>query len=141
MVFRKPGDPLWKEAWRVTEGLIATMGDEVGRRGAAFLVVTLSSGIQVHPDPGVREAYRRQIGATDLFYPDRRVKALCDRKGIPALSLAPLFLDYAERNRVFLHGFGDNMGGGHWNRDGHRLAGGLIARAVCDALEKRKGAR
>jgi hypothetical protein len=132
MVFREPRDPLRTEAWRVTEGLIAAMGNEVAGRGAAFLVVTIADGISVHPDPGVREAFRRGVGAESLFYPERRIEALCDRNGIPTLSLGPPFLEYAERNRIFLHGSGNNLGKGHWNREGHRLAGSLIARAVCE---------
>ena len=49
------------------------------------------------------------------------------------LNLAPLFQSYAEENKVFLHGFqsSGNLGRGHWNEDGHRLAGELIARWLC----------
>ncbi len=137
MVFREPADPLWREAWRVTEGLIGTMGAEVAARGKAFLVVTVSSGIQVHPDPQVREAFLRGAAAGNLFYPERRIEELCRRRGIPALALGPPFLEYAGRNRTFLHGFGSSLGFGHWNREGHRLAGALIARAVCGEMEKR----
>lgn len=139
MVFREPGDPLWQEAWRVTEGLLATAADEVAARGKAFLVVTVSSGVQVHPDPRVREAFRRGAGAGDLFYPERRIEELCRRRGIPVLVLGPPFAEYAGRNRVFLHGFGSNLGQGHWNREGHRLAGTLIAREICKETERRKG--
>ena len=131
MIYRDPADPAWKEAWRVTERLIEAMGDEVKGRGASLLVVTLSNGIQVHPDPAVRAAYAQRIGAPDLFYPERRIGALCERKGIAFLSLAPPFQEHAEKHGARLHGFGANLGAGHWNRDGHDLAGRLIARAIC----------
>ncbi len=140
MVYREPAGPAWTEAWRVTERLIETMNDEVKARGALFVVVTLSNGIQVHPDPAVRGAYARRIGAPDLFYPERRIGAFCGRKGIPVLCLAPLFQRYAETHKVFLHGFGADLGTGHWNRDGHRLAGTLLARAVCEELDRRNPA-
>jgi hypothetical protein len=131
LVYREPADPRWIEAWRVTEGLIRTMDKEVRGRGASFLVVTLSNSIQVHPDPAVRQAYAKRIGVPDLYYPERRIGAFCDRHGIPVISLAPDFQEYAETHKVYLHGFGENLGGGHWNRDGHRLAGRLIAQAIC----------
>jgi len=134
LVYREPADPRWVEAWRVTERLIEAMDDEVRGRGAAFLVVTLSNGVQVHPDPALRRAYAKRIGVPDLFYPERRIRALCDRKGIPVLSLAPLFQEYAETHKAYLHGFGANLGAGHWNRDGHGLAGRLIAQAICRGL-------
>ncbi len=139
-IYLEPEGPAWTQAWRVTERLIEAMDDEVRARGALFLVVTLSNGIQVHPDPALRAAYAKRIGAPDLFYPERRLRALCERKGIPVLCLAPPFQEYAETRKTFLHGTGASLGAGHWNRDGHRLAGRLIARAICDHLAAR-GAR
>ncbi len=139
LVYREPADPRWIDAWRVTERLIEAMDDEVRARGASFLVVTLSNGIQVHPDPALRRAYAERIGVADLFYPERRIRALCDRKGIPVLSLAPLFREHAETHNVYLHGLGANVGAGHWNRDGHGLAGRLIAQAICRSLGEIQG--
>lgn len=138
LVYREPIDPRWVEAWRVTERLIETMDNEVRGRGASFLVVTLSNGIQAHPDPAVRRAYAERIGVPDLYYPERRIGAFCDRHGIPVLSLAPDFQQYAERHKVYLHGFGENLGAGHWNQDGHRLAGRLIAQAICRNLSRQR---
>jgi hypothetical protein len=72
-----------------------------------------------------------RLGVHDLFYPDLRIKALGDREGFPVLNLAPLLQAYAEQHKVFLHGFGTNMGSGHWNAEGHRLAGEAIAHKLC----------
>jgi hypothetical protein len=131
MVYVKPRDPVWKEAWQITEELIVLMRDEIKEKGADFLVVTLSNGIQVYPDPAVRQAFMERLGVHDLFYPDLRIKALGDREGFPVLNLAPLLQAYAEQHKVFLHGFGTNMGSGHWNAEGHRLAGEAIAHKLC----------
>ncbi|MFN2599374.1 MAG: SGNH/GDSL hydrolase family protein, partial [Pyrinomonadaceae bacterium] len=57
VLFSEPTDPETKEAWEVTDKLIVQMRDEVQSRGAKFLVVTLSYGIQVHPDAQAREAF------------------------------------------------------------------------------------
>ncbi len=43
---------------------------------------------------------------------------------------------YAEQNKVFLHGFGANIGNGHWNQLGHRLAGEWIAQKLCEGFLK-----
>ncbi len=88
-VYLAPADPAWDEAWRVTEGLILLMRDEVEAHGAKFLVVTGSNSIQVYPDPTVRQRFMRSVGADDLFYPNRRIKALVEREAIEALTLAP----------------------------------------------------
>jgi hypothetical protein len=38
---------------------------------------------------------------------------------------------YADQNKVFLHGFGSDLGNGHWNASGHQLASQLIAQKLC----------
>jgi hypothetical protein len=108
------------------------MRDEVAARGAKFVVVTLSNGPQVLPDPAVRERFRNRFGITDLFYPDNRIKAVGARAGIPVITLAPDMQVFAQQNNVFLHGFGENIGNGHWNVAGNRVAGELIAKKLCE---------
>lgn len=132
LVYLEPVNAVWNDAWRVTEGLIAAMRDEVVSRGAKFVVVTLSNGPQVQPDPKLREEFKRRWGIAELFYPDNRIKELCVREKIPVITLAPELQEFAERNRVSLHGFGSNPGNGHWNAVGHRLAGELIAKKLCE---------
>ena len=134
LIYREPEGPVWNEAWQITEGLIVLMRDEVKSRGARFLVVTLSSGIQVHPDPAARQVFMKGLGVDDLFYPDRRIKALGEREGFAVLSLAPALRAYAEEKKVFLHGIGNNVGNGHWNILGHRVAGEIIAQKLCEGV-------
>jgi hypothetical protein len=130
-VMRAPVTADWTEAWQVTEGLIVQMRDEVKAKGAKFLVVTGSSSIQVSPDAPKRAAYMKELGVDTLFYPDLRIKALGLREGFDVLTLGPSLLDYATSNRVFLHGFVDTKGKGHWNETGHRVVGRLIAEKLC----------
>jgi len=84
------------------------------------------------PDPAWREGFKDRFGITDLFYPDNRIKTLGAAKGIPVVTLAPELQKFAERNKVFLHGFGENLGNGHWNATGHHVAGELIAKKICE---------
>jgi hypothetical protein len=135
LVYREPIDATWQDAWRVTESLIVEMRDEVEQHGARFVVVTLSNGIQVHPDANARASFMRRVGATDLFYPDKRIAALGERAGFKVFTLAPELQLYAQRNKVFLHGFGAELGNGHWNTEGHRVAGELLTQKMCDWLK------
>lgn len=138
MIYYEPTDPIWREAWRVTEGTIALMHDEVKHHGAQLLVVTLTSAPQVNPDAVKQQALLQSHGLSDLFYPERRIKALGEREGIAVLNLAPLFQSYAQTHKVFLHGFGDSLGTGHWNQAGHRLAGEVISERICHEIETGK---
>ncbi|MET0645462.1 MAG: SGNH/GDSL hydrolase family protein [Pyrinomonadaceae bacterium] len=134
VVYREPADEVWRDAWLVTEKLMAEMSAEVKSRNARFYVVTLSNGIQVFPDPSARAAFARRVGAADLFYPERRFKSLGEREGFPVYNLAPDLQEYADRTGVFLHGFGAQRGNGHWNEDGHRVAGEMLTQRLCDWL-------
>jgi hypothetical protein len=133
-IYREPSDDVWRGAWLVTEKLLAEMNAEVEAHGARFYLVTLSNGIQVYPDAAAREAFARRAGAPDLFYAERRFKALGEREGFPVYNLAPDLQAYADEHKVFLHGFGAQRGNGHWNEDGHRVAGELLTRQLCDWL-------
>ena len=134
MIYREPQDDLWRDAWRVTEKLMTTMSDEVKQHGARFLVVTLSNGIQVYPDAAARQRFAQGLGVPDLFYAERRFSTLGDREGFEVYNLAPDLQSYADRNRVFLHGFGRDLGNGHWNEEGHRVAGELTAQKLCEKI-------
>lgn len=133
-VFRAPINSDWAEAWRVTEGLIVAMRAEVRAKGARFLVVTGSKGIQVSPDAALRAEYMKQLGVDTLFYPEQRIKTLGEREGFEVLTLAPPLLDYATRNQAYLHGLGDEKGRGHWNETGHRVVGELITNKLCEGV-------
>jgi hypothetical protein len=134
-VYREPSDDTWRDAWAVTEKLTATMNAEVREHGARFYVVTLSNGIQVYPDAPARAAFARRLGVSDLFYPERRFSALGEREGFPVLNLAPELQAYADEHKAFLHGFGRELGNGHWNEEGHRVAGELVTQWLCDSLK------
>jgi hypothetical protein len=113
----------------------------VKNHGAQLLVVTLTSAPQVNPDAVKQQALLRSHGLSDLFYPERRIKALGEREGIAVLNLAPLFQSYAQTHKVFLHGFGDSLGTGHWNQAGHRLAGEIISEWICHEMERASSPR
>ncbi len=127
MIYRPPEDFEWKEAWSVTEEILVLMNREIRENRGIFLVVTLTNGAQVHPDRLLRLRMSRALNVPDLFYPDRRVRALGEREGFPVLNLAPEFQEWADRTGGYLHGFGDQLGTGHWNVAGHRLAGEMMA--------------
>lgn len=134
-IYHAPTDPVWQDAWNVTDELIGTMNDEVKAHNAKFLVTTLSSSIQVDPDGTAREQLEKRLGVPDLFYPDERVQHVSQQDGIPVLTLAPEFLAYAQQHQVQLHGFhGSNQG--HWNEAGHKLGGELMAQKVCEMLSQ-----
>lgn len=131
MIYLEPRDAVWQEAWRVTEGLVKEIHNEVTARGAKFLLVSGSNPIQVHPDRAVRERFKSYLGVDDLFYPNQRLSQFANREQIDFFDLAQPMEKYADQTKIFLHGFGKEIGNGHWNADGHRQAAELIAQQMC----------
>jgi hypothetical protein len=122
-----PTTPEWREAWRVTEGILHLMHDECRSHRTPFAMVTLTRGIQVTPVPEEKDKFLRALGAEDLYYPERRLAEFGRREGIPVLHLAPSMAEQAVRNHVYFHAHHDSLGVGHWSEAGHRAAADLIA--------------
>ncbi len=123
--FQPPINNNWQEAWQITEELIVLMAEEVKQREKDFFVVLIGDPKQVHYDqPYLEKTFMKQHNINDILYPNKRIKALGDRWGFPVLDLAAPFQDYAVENQVCLHGFENtSLCIGHWNLEGHKLAG------------------
>jgi hypothetical protein len=132
-----PATPDWQEAWKVTEGVLRLMRDECRRHRVPFAVVTLTRGIQVTPHSTEKARFLQQLGAKDLYYPERRIADLGQREGIPVLNLAPSMAEEAERGHLYFHAHGDSLGVGHWNVAGHRAAGERIAAWLAKLTDSR----
>jgi hypothetical protein len=103
------------------------MRDECRRKNTPFVIVTLTRGIQVTPVPEKKEQFLRQLNAKDLYYPERRLAEFGKREGIPVFNLAPTMATLAEERQVYFHSEQGVPGFGHWNEEGHRVAGELIS--------------
>ncbi|NEO28063.1 MAG: SGNH/GDSL hydrolase family protein [Kamptonema sp. SIO4C4] len=135
-VYQPPTTPEWQKAWQVTEQLINQMVQEVKAQGQEFLLVTLSNGSQVYPDPQRRDTLKERLGVKDLFYPERRLTELSKQQGFRILTLAPRLQTDAQNQQQFLHGFANTAWGiGHWNENGHRLAGKYISEKICQVFK------
>lgn len=134
-VFRKPTDPAWNRAWATTEALLRAMRDESREAGAEFWITSLTAPAQVYPDAAVRSSFKSALKVDRLDYPDRRIAAFAATQRIPVVTMLDSMREQADKTKVFFHGFPNTrMGTGHWNENGHRAAGEILARALCDAL-------
>jgi hypothetical protein len=133
MVYRPADHPAWREAWRVTEALLDQLRREATTDGAGFLIVTIPSSIQVHPEEALRAAFLETLGVDSLTAPELRVAAWGAAHAVPVVRLSPRMTAFATARHAWLHGFPNTRPGyGHWNALGHALAGQLIAEAVAE---------
>ena len=125
--FVPPRDEAMRSAWRVTEALLTAMRDDVSEHRADFRIVTLSTAEQVDPQVEHREEWKKKLGVPDLYYQEARLRALADTEGLRLLALGPIMAGRAEKTKEVFHFNGE----GHWNPDGHRAAGEIIAADYC----------
>ena len=138
-IYAPPQSEAEMEAWQVTERLIAEMAQEVTAKGADFALMTITTPLQVYPDPAVRAAAVRESDA-DLFYMENRLARLGASQRFPVLTLAEPLQAAAEADGLFLHGFPNTeLGSGHWNETGHGLAGRRLADWLGEMLQPAGG--
>lgn len=134
--YKEPPNETWQDAWKITEGLISKMRDEVVENEADFMVVTITDSYQVHPQPDKRQAFMERYEIQDLFYPDKRIQSLGEREGFSVFRLGEPLRKVAEETGQCLHGFENALPcGGHWNIEGNRVAGQQIAAKVCQHIK------
>lgn len=128
----EPRDALWEDAWRVSEALVARIGEFAARHGARVAVVAVPFAMEVHPDAAWRARLQTKYGVADLAYPDRRIVAFARDHGMLGIMLAPPMKALAESTGAHLYGYENRaLGFGHWNRQGHAAAAQIIARELC----------
>jgi hypothetical protein len=131
-IYVPPDEEIWREAWAITEELLKKMDQTATQAGASFVVAVLTTPSQVHPDVLARSRLERQLGVDDLYYPDRRLRAVGERLGFPVITIAESLQAIATEEGVYLHGFPNTvMGRGHWNEMGHLRAAQLLANELC----------
>lgn len=126
-----PNLPAMQKSWRIADGFLKLMKQDCDDHGAEFWLVTLDMEMQVHPDPAVREAFRKSLGVASLYESDKHLIEAATSDSIHSLMLAPILAEYATTQHVALHGFfNTNFNDGHWNELGNQVAGEAIAREL-----------
>ena len=140
-IYRPPSSSVWREAWDVTDAEIEMMHQAAVRHGASFMVAALGSGMQVMPDPSLRQRFLRGVGGTSLFYAEDRLIALGQAHGFPVVAIAPAMQPCADARSIYFHGFPNTVRGtGHWNARGNCFAGLMIGDAIARMLADPAGA-
>jgi hypothetical protein len=132
-LYSPPQTEAWRDAWARTELILAAFAEEARAAGAQPVLLIIGTAAMVHPDGGGVGRFAASLGVEDLGYPVRRLIGLSAALGVPALNLPAIMADRAEREGTPLHGFeGAIPGFGHWNIDGHEVAGQAAARLICE---------
>jgi lysophospholipase L1-like esterase len=122
--------PEWEEAWAVTEAIVAQLNREVTAHGARLVVLLLPDRNQVEDGYLARalQEYPAMMDYKwDLDKPNRIMRQFLAEEQIPALEMLDEFQTRAQETGRPLYYPKD----GHWNVEGQRLAGELLAQKLC----------
>jgi hypothetical protein len=122
--------PEWENAWDVTGAIVAQLNSEVEANGGRLAVFLLPDRHQVEGDylAWALEKYpAMQEREWDLDKPHRLMRGLLAQRAIPFLEMTDEFRAYAGETHRLLYYPKD----GHWNVEGHHLAGELLVEQMC----------
>ena len=123
----------WQKAWTTTEKIIKLINLEVKNKKKEFILVSLSTPIQVNPDIEKVKNFKKKNGIKDLFYPEKRLNDFSKKNSIKFIQIAEKMKTIATEKSIFFHGFENTkMGTGHWNKSGHEIASKLISNDICN---------
>ncbi|NOT94683.1 MAG: hypothetical protein HOP00_00040 [Nitrospira sp.] len=125
-VYLKDYPESWNTAWFVTGGLLRELKREVAAQGAVLFVMIVPTRVQVYSKDWqqVLETYSdMKKHEWEIGKPNRLLHQILEQERIGYVDLLPPFLQHANQSGPPLYLSSD----GHWNREGHRLASGILA--------------
>jgi len=120
-----PVDPVFEEAWRLQDALIARLDAAVRADGARFVVLIIPDWVQVQPDLLINHYplfYPEMLEAMDFDQPDQALIGILERHNIQYLYLRPGFAEQYAADGQPLYGARTE----HWNPQGHALAAAML---------------
>jgi hypothetical protein len=126
--WKKSADPELQHAWSITEAILRRLQEEVVGSGSRLMIFYVPSPAAIYPD--VWRATKRKYAMDDSAWSPEQdavvLNSICRRAGIACVIPVARFRAEAERLRRAgkrLYFSRDE----HWNNDGHRLAGRILA--------------
>jgi hypothetical protein len=131
-LYERDASPRYAGGWALAEALLGAMRDDAAGAGARLVVLVVPDRLQVEDSLWEELVHELDLDPAgyDRDLPDRRLKEIADRLGIPIVD--PL----ARQRRLAAQGHllfipGDR----HWNAEGHAVAADALGEVVAPILE------
>ena len=127
-------------AWKLFESILLKTSKDLNNHDSELLTLIVSRGEIVDfekdyvlngPDYSLRENNK----ISNIFYPEDRLENFGKDNNIPIISISRHMSNYNWSKKFGVtkfHGFGDNLGTGHWNENGHKFAGEIVGQKICE---------
>ena len=138
LVYAVPGVPEMEQSWTMTEALLEMFRNITLRQGRKALLLLVPGAIELHPDVRFRESFQSAFHLESLSRPEERLLEIARSNDLPAISLRERLDPLVRREKIYLYGFPNTrLGIGHWNENGHREVGRILAEEICRGVAEK----
>ena len=116
------------------ESILLKTKEDLNNKNIEFIALVVSRGEVVDNRKNVVEKWAIKNDFSNIFYPEERVENFGKKYDIPVISISRMMTDLnwdPSKEITYFHGFDNNLGAGHWNKNGHSLTSTMIGEKVC----------
>ena len=129
-----------QDSWRLTEELLLKTSQDIKSHNSEMLILIVSRGEVVDFERDyVLEFWAKDQQIKNIFYSEERIENFGFKNDIPVISISremSVFNWGKKFGTTKFHGFGDQLGHGHWNEKGHDFVGKVVGKEICGRLYK-----
>ncbi len=121
-------------SWDLFESILLKTKEDLINKNIEFIALVVSRGEVVDNRKNVVEKWAIKNDFSNIFYPEERVENFGKKYDIPVISISRMMTDLnwdPSKEITYFHGFDNNLGAGHWNKNGHSLTSTMIGEKVC----------
>jgi len=121
-------------SWNLFELILLKTKEDLNDKNIEFITLVVSRGEVVDNRKNEVEQWAIKNNYSNIFYPEDRVENFGKKNDIPVIAISRMMTDLnwdLSKEIAYFHGFGHNLGGGHWNKNGHNLTSSIIGEKIC----------
>tara|TARA_A100001037_G_scaffold40418_1_gene31476 strand:+ start:65 stop:1279 length:1215 start_codon:yes stop_codon:yes gene_type:complete len=121
-------------SWNLFELILLKTKEDLNDKNIEFITLVVSRGEVVDNRKNEVEQWAIKNNYSNIFYPEDRVENFGKKNDIPVIAISRMMTDLnwdLSKEITYFHGFDHNLGGGHWNQNGHSLTSSIIGEKIC----------
>ena len=121
-------------SWKLLESLLLEISKDLKINNSELLTLIISRAEIVDYEEEYVKKMAKSNNISNIFYPEDRLENFGEQNNISIISISRHMsdLNWSKNNELTkFHGFNESLGSGHWNEDGHKFAGEIIGKNIC----------
>jgi len=127
-------------SWELLESLLLKISKDLEINNSELITLIVSRAEIVDYEEEYVKEMAKKNNISNIFYPEDRLENFGKQNNIPIISISRYMsdLNWSKNNEITkFHGFNssDSLGTGHWNENGHKFAGEIIGKKICQIYD------